>query len=90
MKKKVEDGKNKKAIMSGSKSTKLGIIDKYYDILYKLKMLDIEYKEYLDIDFQIKKQCLTEEYVAISKMVNSSFEPPVKKRTIPIKSQGVS
>lgn len=68
----VESGKRKKAVMSGSKSQKITVIEKYQDILARLEKLNNqnESQSAQDFqDFQLLKQKNLEEYNEICKCI---------------------
>jgi hypothetical protein len=78
----VSDGKQKKAVMSGSKSAKLTVVQKYQDILARLSELDRASGVITEVqEFGQKKRQLGDEYVAIVRAIRGeSFEDP--RRTI--------
>lgn len=61
---------DKKPLLSGSKSSKLSVIEKYQDILYKLQELDKQLPE-SDSDFKDKKARLRREYIEITNLIRS-------------------
>lgn len=63
----VNEGKKKKAAMSGTKSKSIGIVEKYKDILARLKELD---DNLLDDGFKEKRNKLKQEYEAICQAIN--------------------
>ena len=73
LKKEVAEGKRKKAILSGTKSAKRTITEKYQDILAKLKELDEAYYDDIHAEFKEKKNKLREEYIAIVKHFKTNY-----------------
>jgi hypothetical protein len=66
----VAQGLRKKASLSGTKSSKLSVIDKYQDILAKLQEL------YYDPEFENKRNALTAEFHAICQPVRDALGLP--------------
>jgi len=66
----VAQGLRKKAMVSGSKSTKLSVLEKYQDILARLKEL------YYDPDFENKRNALIAEFHAICQPVRDALGLP--------------
>lgn len=75
--KRVADNKQKKPVMSGSKSAKLTVVQKYQDILAKLKELDVEagFATAEAHDFAERKKQLGDEYMAIVRAVRGPEFP---------------
>jgi hypothetical protein len=67
--KEVAEGKRKKALVSGTKSEKKTIVEKYQDIMARLKDLDDMHYGQAETDFINKKNKLRNEYIAICKAI---------------------
>lgn len=65
----VASGNRKKATMSGSKSQKIIITEKYQDIIVRLEELDCQYDSQFSKDFQQLKQKNLDEYNQICKCI---------------------
>lgn len=72
----VARGLRKKAMVSGSKSTKLSVLEKYQDILARLQELDY------DPEFENKRNALTAEFHAICQPVREALGLPDDPATV--------
>jgi hypothetical protein len=82
LKQEVLQGIRKKAIISGSKSASKTLIEKYQDIIFRLKELD-ERDETLSekIEFAKLKEQLCQEYYAIASAICPQFQQNLEKNT---------
>jgi hypothetical protein len=77
----VENGVRSKATMSGSKSVKLSIIEKYQDILARLKELDDAAYSETNAQFKQLKKDLTKEYEEICRCIELFYKPDLNSIT---------
>lgn len=66
----VSQGKRKKAVMSGSKSSNISIMKKFQDILARLEELDFAFADGNDKDFAEQRRINKQEYDAICDCIN--------------------
>lgn len=74
---------NKKPMLSGTKSTKLTVVEKYQDIMFKLNELDKQLPAYVD-DFKDLKKKLHDEYLDITNCIREyNGLPPIEPKADP-------